>query len=408
MEEVTHAHTVRIGPAHKCGVFEADGFVYATILGEGVPSRSRPANKHTRIHVSNNDVLGGEDHGLQGVGLPSAACQRSQRSRCEQTSTMSNTARGNVSVDVGAGGCAPNYRMVSGDKHEPPLAHFVDALCDKDMTVSDEAVGMGGSRSKLTLGKVVRSVPGKLRAGKRKREHRPVIYKLTSPSGKAYVGQTVNARQRFHKHASGKSHCTALAAAIAKYGWARFKKDILVECAEDELDTMEDEMIRKHGTLTPQGYNLIPGGTFNPIQDPATYAKVRAMWDRGEIQAIQRQAWKNPKLRARMKKVHKERCKVDGGRAKRQGIANLENGNATLRSHSDDAMAKRQATWDAKREAKLASMTEDKAAKVRAQTGRKKTSYAEACASAGGADKLREKRREWARLRKERTFLANS
>ena len=30
------------------------------------------------------------------------------------------------------------------------------------------------------------------------------------------------------------------------------------------------------------------------------------------------------------------------------------------------------------------------------------------CELAGGADKLREKRREWARLRKERAFLANS
>jgi group I intron endonuclease len=287
------------------------------------------------------------------------------------------------------------------------------ALCDNDMTVSDEAVGRGSSRSRLTLGQIFSSVPGKLRAGKRKREYRPVIYKLTSPSGKAYVGQTVRPKVRFATHAAsghaiGKSKCRALAAAIAKYGWPSFKKEILVECDKDDLDTMEDEMIRKHGTLTPQGYNLIPGGTFNPIKDPATYTRVRAMWDRGEIQAIQRQAWKNPKLKARMKKVHKERCKTDGGRAKRQGIANLENGNATLRSHSDDAMAKRKATWDAKREAKLANTTEDMAAKVRAQTGRKKTSYAEACSRAGGADKLREKRREWARLRKERTFFANS
>jgi hypothetical protein len=34
---VAHARTVRIGPAHECGIFEVGGFVYATILGEGVP-----------------------------------------------------------------------------------------------------------------------------------------------------------------------------------------------------------------------------------------------------------------------------------------------------------------------------------------------------------------------------------
>jgi len=59
--------------------------------------------------------------------------------------------------------------VVRGDKHEPPLRNRVDALCDNDMTVSDEAVGRGGSRSMLTLGKICRSVPGKLRAGKRKK-----------------------------------------------------------------------------------------------------------------------------------------------------------------------------------------------------------------------------------------------
>jgi len=39
---VAHARTVRIGPAHECGIFEVDGFVYETILGEGVPSKSLP------------------------------------------------------------------------------------------------------------------------------------------------------------------------------------------------------------------------------------------------------------------------------------------------------------------------------------------------------------------------------
>jgi hypothetical protein len=32
--EVTHAHTVRIGEAHKCGVFEADGFDVETWMHE--------------------------------------------------------------------------------------------------------------------------------------------------------------------------------------------------------------------------------------------------------------------------------------------------------------------------------------------------------------------------------------
>ena len=55
--EVTHAHTVRIGEADRCGVFEADGFVYVTILGEeGVQSNARPMviNKYITNNITNN------------------------------------------------------------------------------------------------------------------------------------------------------------------------------------------------------------------------------------------------------------------------------------------------------------------------------------------------------------------
>ena len=55
--EVPHAHTVRIGEAHNCGVFEADGFVYVTILGEeGVQSNARPLviNKYITNNITNN------------------------------------------------------------------------------------------------------------------------------------------------------------------------------------------------------------------------------------------------------------------------------------------------------------------------------------------------------------------
>jgi group I intron endonuclease len=258
------------------------------------------------------------------------------------------------------------------------------------------------------LAQILAGVARELRmegTGKRKKD--PMIYMLTSPSGKAYVGQTINPTQRMHKHASGKSHCTALAAAIQKHGWHNFKMQVLVRCAEECLDEMECQMIEKHNTLHPNGYNLIPGGGFNPIKDPATYAKVRGMWDRGEIQELQRASW-TPQLRERMSKVHKERCLNDGGRQASQGTKNLVAGGATAASNSDEAKARRASSWDKKRAERLASLSPGKAKKVLDQTKRKKTSYQEACAKAGGADKLREKRREWARKRKERAFLANS
>ena len=54
------------------------------------------------------------------------------------------------------------------------------------------------------------------------------IYKLTSPSGKCYIGQSKNIYQRFrdHKRANKHKHCK-LYVAIKKYGYENFKKEII-------------------------------------------------------------------------------------------------------------------------------------------------------------------------------------
>lgn len=127
-----------------------------------------------------------------------------------------------------------------------------------------------------------------------------------------------------------------------------------------------------------------------------------AMHASGEIKAAQRIGWAKPGVREKASASHKKRCREDGGRQARQGAANLVTGNATKASHSEAANAKRQATWEAKRKAKLSQLPPEEAARVMAQSKRKKTSYADACAAAGGADALRKKRREYARLRRER------
>lgn len=83
------------------------------------------------------------------------------------------------------------------------------------------------------------------------------IYKITSPSGKAYVGQTV---QELGKRMSGhreKARCFALASAIKKYGWESMRvESLLSNVPIAELDAMEDAMIDEHGTMAPHGYNL--------------------------------------------------------------------------------------------------------------------------------------------------------
>jgi|SaaInlV_125m_DNA_1040241.scaffolds.fasta_scaffold39294_1 group I intron endonuclease len=85
-----------------------------------------------------------------------------------------------------------------------------------------------------------------------------VIYKLTSPSGKAYIGQTrqqVSKRMRAH---CTTSRCHAVSAAIKKYGWERMQLEILVSgVSAERLNAEEEQCIRLHGTASPNGYNLL-------------------------------------------------------------------------------------------------------------------------------------------------------
>ena len=233
---------------------------------------------------------------------------------------------------------------------------------------------------------------------KHRQVRRPVIYKITSPSGKGYIGQTVRLTQRKSKHKMAKfSGCVAINAAIKKYGWSSMRFEVIVDNPpEKELNSLEIALIKEHKTRAPNGYNLTDGGDVNPAKEGDGRAKLMAMHASGEIKAAQRRGWAKPGVRERASKSHKERCRTDGGRQAQQGTANLKAGGATAASNSEAAKAKRKATWEAKRGGKKQ---------------RQKPAiglYARQCELAGGHDKLKEKRREWARLRKQRAFLANS
>ena len=87
-----------------------------------------------------------------------------------------------------------------------------------------------------------------------------VIYKHTSPSGKAYIGQTNNLSRRDGLHKCT-DHCRAFARAIKKYGWDNFEHETLEDgLTLGEANILESWYIEKHGTLTPNGYNLQSGG----------------------------------------------------------------------------------------------------------------------------------------------------
>lgn len=73
------------------------------------------------------------------------------------------------------------------------------------------------------------------------------IYKITSPSGKFYIGSTVDIYGRWHGHKSDlrkrKHHCDALQKAANKYGIDNLVFELLEKCSFDTLRDVEQRYI---------------------------------------------------------------------------------------------------------------------------------------------------------------------
>lgn len=92
-----------------------------------------------------------------------------------------------------------------------------------------------------------------------------LIYKITSPKGKNYIGQTTKSfEHRWQAHISGarcnKGKCRVFENAINKCGVDNFKTETLLITSEDLLDFYERMFIETYNSLAPNGYNLREGG----------------------------------------------------------------------------------------------------------------------------------------------------
>src|SRR5210317_2605200 len=90
-----------------------------------------------------------------------------------------------------------------------------------------------------------------------------IIYKITSPSGKVYVGQTIKKfNDRISQHKSEYSNCTLVKRAIDKYK-DQMKYEIIEEnILLEKLDEREIYWIKELNSLAPNGYNCNSGGQF--------------------------------------------------------------------------------------------------------------------------------------------------
>jgi hypothetical protein len=95
---------------------------------------------------------------------------------------------------------------------------------------------------------------------------RGIIYKITSPSGKVYVGQTVRSfEKRMQEHRQESSGCTLIRRAIDKYGDEMNYEIIEENVPQEQLDEREIYWIKELNSLAPGGYNCTTGGQFNVV-----------------------------------------------------------------------------------------------------------------------------------------------
>lgn len=96
------------------------------------------------------------------------------------------------------------------------------------------------------------------------------IYKLTSPSGKIYIGQSIRLPKRLSDYNNLKKikGQTALYEAVKKYGFSNFKVEIIFvvnemlppEKIKEVLNVLEEVYIEHFNCMSPNGYNLRSGG----------------------------------------------------------------------------------------------------------------------------------------------------
>lgn len=88
------------------------------------------------------------------------------------------------------------------------------------------------------------------------------IYKITSPTNKIYIGQSVNIEKRWKYHKLSKDKkCSKLYSSFKKYGVDKHKFEVIHICIENELNELEKYYVDLYNCFNSKyGLNLKDGG----------------------------------------------------------------------------------------------------------------------------------------------------
>lgn len=170
------------------------------------------------------------------------------------------------------------------------------------------------------------------------------VYQLEFSNGKSYIGLTTQTlKHRVAQHRSlSKTSNLPVHAAWRKYGEP--KVHIVTECHKNFLPIIEEHLILLKNTITPNGYNISPGGDMSPMLIPEIVEKIAAK-KRGSKHTEQ--------TKEKMRKAHAGRISPNKGKmfseTWKQNMAIAQTG----RKHSSETKAKmavaRAAYWANKR-----------------------------------------------------------
>lgn len=102
------------------------------------------------------------------------------------------------------------------------------------------------------------------------------IYKITSPTGRIYIGQSIDVKKRFASYLALRCKTQVLLYnSLKKHSPLSHKMEVVCECNVDELNSLECFYIILYDTFnTPHGLNLCSGGLANRVVSDITRRKM--------------------------------------------------------------------------------------------------------------------------------------
>jgi len=146
-----------------------------------------------------------------------------------------------------------------------------------------------------------------------------LIYKITHrTNSKVYIGQTINSlKDRWTQHCCCKQN-TPFHNAIRKYGKDDFELSTLIENVQsiEELNLLEESLIKSHSSMWPNGYNLKEGG-HNKRYSELSKAKISA-GNKGKVRSEESKLKQSIALSGRKKSLeHKKKIGLGNSGKKR-------------------------------------------------------------------------------------------